>query len=105
MRIDGMSLIAAAEKHASNYEGDDRQTTTDVLNAFYAGAKFADTYLTDKDIMNELVQKLPLPRMISIEEVDGQYAMTMIYDTKSQCNRLDETLDKLAEHVYDSTVK
>lgn len=36
-------LIAAAEAHAAAYEDDDRQDIkTDVLNAFYAGAKFAD---------------------------------------------------------------
>ena len=38
------ALIDAAEKHAANYEGDPRQDIkTDVLNAFYAGAKWAGT--------------------------------------------------------------
>jgi hypothetical protein len=36
------TLTAAAEKHASAYAGDDRECiVTDVLNAFYAGAKYA----------------------------------------------------------------
>lgn len=35
-------VIAAAEKFAANYDGDDRvDIKTDVLNAFYAGSKFA----------------------------------------------------------------
>jgi hypothetical protein len=34
-------LIKSAEELASNYDGDDRQDIkTDVMNAFYAGAKF-----------------------------------------------------------------
>lgn len=37
------ALIDAAERHAANYDGDDRQDIkTDVLNAFYAGSKYAE---------------------------------------------------------------
>lgn len=36
-----LELIKAAEELASNYDEDDRQDIkTDVMNAFYAGAKF-----------------------------------------------------------------
>lgn len=40
--IDTDKQIAAAEAHAANYDGDVREgIKTDVLNAFYAGVKFA----------------------------------------------------------------
>lgn len=38
-------IIDAAEKHAAAYDGDDRQDIkTDVMNAFYAGVKFASDH-------------------------------------------------------------
>lgn len=41
--MDQDKLVAAAEKWAAAYDGDDRQhIKTDVLNAYYQGAKFQD---------------------------------------------------------------
>jgi hypothetical protein len=42
--------IAEAESYAAHYDGDDRQDIkTDVLNAFYAGAKFGKNVLTPNE--------------------------------------------------------
>lgn len=41
--MDNEHLIRAAEAHAAAYAGDDRECiVTDVLDAFYAGAKFGE---------------------------------------------------------------
>ena len=46
-------LIDAAESHAENYDGDDRQDIkTDVMNAFYAGAKWQSENL-EQDLVYE----------------------------------------------------
>jgi hypothetical protein len=44
-------LIDAAEKHAESYDGDDRQDIkTDVMNAFYAGAKWQSENLEQEPV-------------------------------------------------------
>lgn len=42
MKITTNDMIDAAEEYASNYNDDDREhIKTDVINAFYAGIRFA----------------------------------------------------------------
>lgn len=71
------ALIDAAEKYAEKYDGDDRECIrNDVLNAFYAGAKFAAAQKPDAPRSRPVqcvgaVHRDTLPMLSNLQSTDA----------------------------------
>lgn len=75
-------LVVAAEKYADNYRDDDRHgIVTDVLNAFYAGAKYG--HAAERERCIAAVEAVPTHRWVDGSDQYGRPCPAKIVATRA----------------------